>query len=150
MDFKEILERWENSPSGKKAVDDSRFSLIIKEKEDGLHTSEHRFKNDGLNKSSMKHLPIEDSIDLHGMTGEEASDFLRSFLASSVSRKLRKVRIVHGKGLHSPDGKAVLRDIVYRELSQSKCVRAYQRTSPADGGGGAVWVILKNEMVNVN
>ncbi|MDD3997946.1 MAG: Smr/MutS family protein [Sphaerochaetaceae bacterium] len=145
MDFKEILERWENSPSGRKAVDDSRFSRIIKEKEDGLHDSRHRFTKDGLNKSDFKRLVIEDSIDLHGMTGDEAIDFLRNFLAGAASRKLRKIRIVHGKGLHSQDGRAVLRDIVYRELSQSKYVRAFQKTAPADGGSGAVWVVLKFE-----
>ena len=68
---------------------------------------------------------------------------VNDFLSESVGKHLQKVRIVHGRGLHSPDGKAVLKDIVVELMEKSPYVRAYGNPSPAEGGTGAVWIILQ-------
>lgn len=143
MDFKDILEQWEQSPEGRKAVDDSRFSRILKEKEAGLRsTSEHKGQASAAERAWMKNLPFQDSLDLHGHTSEEAALLIERFISDSMASGYRKVLIVHGKGLHSPDGKGVLKQVVQQCLKNSAHVQSYGKAAPADGGNGAVWVVL--------
>jgi DNA-nicking Smr family endonuclease len=40
---------------------------------------------------------IDDEIDLHGLSAPQARDALRSFLSEATDRRLRCVRVVHGK-----------------------------------------------------
>ncbi|MFA7643570.1 MAG: Smr/MutS family protein [Sphaerochaetaceae bacterium] len=147
MDFQDILEQWEKSQEGRKAADDSRFSHIMREKDAGLHQSEHRkgsgYKTGKASLGPLKSMRAQDELDLHGHTGAEAKELVSAFLAESVTKRLQKVRIVHGRGLHSPDGKAVLKDVVDEVLRSSPYVRAYGKTPPSEGGSGAVWVILQ-------
>jgi DNA-nicking Smr family endonuclease len=51
------------------------------------------------------------------------------------------VRIVHGKGLHSPQG-PVLKGMVERLLSQRADVLAYASPPAAHGGTGALLALL--------
>ena len=87
-------------------------------------------------------LKIEDSIDLHGLTIQEAETALGSFIEGAHKEGLRKVLIIHGKGHHSKNG-PVLGAWVKKYLDS--CRRA-GKTGQADkrhGGSGATWVILK-------
>jgi DNA-nicking Smr family endonuclease len=84
---------------------------------------------------------IEDEIDLHAMSERAAEDLLRRFLAEARDAAHHCVRIVHGKGLHSPQG-PVLKGLVERVLSQRADVLAYASPPPAHGGAGAVLVLL--------
>jgi DNA-nicking Smr family endonuclease len=52
------------------------------------------------------------------------------------------VRIVHGKGLHSESGVPVLKNLVDRVLRQRADVLAFHSAPPAQGGHGAVLVLL--------
>lgn len=85
------------------------------------------------------------SVDLHGNTLEEARDRLDRFLQSCLAHHIRCVRIVHGKGYGSKDGEPVLKQTVRRWLSQMADVIAYVECSEADGGSGAVQVLLRVE-----
>ena len=150
MDFKEILEQWETSTEGKKAAGDSRFSHIIKEKEahyDSLYTKgdvkKGTYKTGKASLGSLKRKADEDVLDLHGYTSTEANELLEEFLRKSVSAGLQKVRIVHGRGLHSQDGIGVLKKVVIGQLKKSKYVRAYGNAPPEMGGSGATWVVLQ-------
>jgi DNA-nicking Smr family endonuclease len=148
MDFKDILEQWEATPEGKKAAEDSRFSRMMKEKEASLRQGEltpGRFGY-GTGKASLgtlKSKKPQAELDLHGITGDEARKLVSEFLQDSVSKRLQKVRIVHGRGLHSREGRSVLRDVVEELLKNSPLVRAYGNPPPAEGGTGAVWIILQ-------
>jgi DNA-nicking Smr family endonuclease len=56
------------------------------------------------------------------------------------------VLVVHGKGQHSPRGMGVLRGEIAAWLSQgasSEHVAAFATSSVADGGEGAVYVLLR-------
>ncbi len=59
--------------------------------------------------------PPQAEYDCHGLTAVAAEKALRHFLAQADRSRLRTVRIVTGKGLHSPNG-PVLRDLVEGEL----------------------------------
>ncbi|MDD2296233.1 MAG: Smr/MutS family protein [Sphaerochaetaceae bacterium] len=148
MDFKDILEQWESSSEGQKAAGNGRFSHILQEKEEGLHQPKAHKDRGGYRtgKASMgrlKSMRPQAELDLHGFTGEESRLMVHDFLKESVTKRLQKVRIVHGRGLHSVDGKAVIRDVVVEELQNSPYVRAYGNPPPVEGGSGAVWVILQ-------
>ena len=52
------------------------------------------------------------------------------------------VRIVHGKGLHSESGVPVLKNLVDRVLRQRADVLAFHSAPGAQGGHGAVLVLL--------
>jgi DNA-nicking Smr family endonuclease len=148
MDFKDILEQWESSPEGQKAVEEGRFSHVLKEKEEGFHEKAHPgvradFPTGRAALGYFKNLETQESLDLHGRTSDEAQRLVEEFLKESYRQRLVKVRIVHGRGLHSPDGRAVLKDVVMRILKRSPLVRATGVASPSEGGSGAVWVILQ-------
>lgn len=85
---------------------------------------------------------IEREIDLHGLTVAEAKQALRHFLIAALSAGVRCVRIVHGKGLRSGHRGPVLKAAVSGVLRRSGAVLAYVSARPADGGTGAVYVLL--------
>ena len=63
--------------------------------------------------------PAQEDLDLHGKTGPEAERKTTAFIRTTASLKLRTVRIITGKGLHS-DGPAVLPDVVETKLKELK------------------------------
>lgn len=86
--------------------------------------------------------PIGASLDLHGSTLEDARERFERFLSSCLTHDVKCVRIVHGKGYGSPNGDAVLKATVRRWLTQIAEVIAYVECAEADGGAGAVQVLL--------
>jgi DNA-nicking Smr family endonuclease len=86
---------------------------------------------------------VQDQLDLHGATRVEAQPLLVEFLAHALKRGLRCVRIVHGKGLGSPGREPVLKGLVRNWLAQRAEVLAYCQARAAEGGAGALVVLLK-------
>lgn len=87
--------------------------------------------------------PIQNEIDLHGMTAAEARDMLTDFIAECSAAGLKCVRVIHGKGLGSgPDG-PVLKKGVNHWLRQWEQVLAFCSTQPQHGGTGAIYVLLR-------
>lgn len=88
-------------------------------------------------------LEIEAECDLHGLTARKAEREVLRFVRDCQQDGLRWVRIIAGKGLHSRDGKATLRDHVIASLSQraaSRFVLAF-RTAPMRLGGTGAFVV---------
>ncbi|MBV2163679.1 MAG: Smr/MutS family protein, partial [Comamonas sp.] len=82
-------------------------------------------------------------LDLHGLRVEQARHALLSFLDECQEHGIRCVRIVHGKGLGSPGKVPVLKAKVLRWLVQKREVLAFVQARPADGGAGALVVLLQ-------
>lgn len=89
------------------------------------------------------HWTVQGELDLHRLTSLQARDALADFLADARVRGWRCVRVVHGKGLSSPNREPVLKSKVRRWLSQWDEVLAYCEAPKHGGGGGAVMVLLK-------
>ena len=85
---------------------------------------------------------IQAELDLHGLRSDEARERLGAFIRESSRHGIRCVRVVHGKGLGSPGKAPVLKNKVHRWLVQKKEVLAFVQAKPADGGAGAVVVLL--------
>jgi DNA-nicking Smr family endonuclease len=98
---------------------------------------------DILRKLRRTHWVIQDHLDLHGLTGDEAIAATAEFLAECKRRGLRCVRIVHGKGLGSRGREPVLKRRVRRALMRRSEVLAYVEPRPVHGGSGAVVVLLE-------
>lgn len=86
---------------------------------------------------------VDDEIDLHGLSAPRARDALRHFLKEATDRRLRCVRVVHGKGRRSGPRGPVLKHVVNGWLCRSNAVMAFASTRPVDGGTGAVYVLLR-------
>jgi DNA-nicking Smr family endonuclease len=85
---------------------------------------------------------IEAEIDLHGLRQHAAQEALRQFLNDCLRRGLHCVRVIHGKGLRSGPAGPVLKLLVHHWLRKVENVAAFAAARPADGGSGAVYVLL--------
>lgn len=86
---------------------------------------------------------IQAQLDLHGLRRDQAREALNQFFKVAVQRRLRCVRVIHGKGHGSPGRTPVLKDKVKRWLVQKEEVMAYVQARPSDGGHGALVVLLR-------
>ncbi|KRB88973.1 Smr/MutS family protein [Noviherbaspirillum sp. Root189] len=98
---------------------------------------------DTLRKLRRGHWVIQAQLDLHGLRREEAREALAEFLRNAVKRGIRCVRIIHGKGLGSVNKEPVLKSKVRSWLVQKEEVIAFCQARAADGGAGALVVLLK-------
>jgi DNA-nicking Smr family endonuclease len=68
---------------------------------------------------------------------------LSEFIRQAQRQGLRCLRVVHGKGLGSPGKTPVLKSKVHSWLVQKNQVMAFVQAKPAEGGAGALLVLLK-------
>ena len=85
---------------------------------------------------------VQDEIDLHGLSADQARAALAEFLQEAGAGGLRCVRVIHGKGLRSGPGGPVIKRRIGRWLRRREDVLAFCSTRPADGGTGALYVLL--------
>jgi DNA-nicking Smr family endonuclease len=98
---------------------------------------------DILRKLRRTHWVIQDDLDLHGLTGDEAVAETAVFLAEARRRGLRCVRIIHGKGLRSVGREPVLRKRIRKILTRRDEVLAFVEPRNVHGGSGAVVVLIE-------
>ena len=85
---------------------------------------------------------IQGQIDLHGLRRDDARETLNQFIKDAHKTGWRCVRVVHGKGLGSPGKTPVLKGRVQSWLIQKNQVLAFVQARPAQGGAGALVVLL--------
>ncbi len=149
MTFEEILHQWERKkkktpPRGLQGSRPSPMEEWLdqypphKEEEDG------RVVKKRVSRRKILSMPVQDSLDLHGLRKKDVEEELHLFLTSAHRRGFKKVLIIHGKGLHSKGGVSVLTPVVEELLRESSVVLDFGRGKSQDGGSGATWVALKN------
>ena len=87
--------------------------------------------------------PVTGRRDLHGVTTTEALASVRRFVDNSRHTGHRCICIIHGRGLHSEGGIAILKSRVRECLRTHLAVLAYADAPRSDGGPGAVYVLLR-------
>jgi len=106
------------------------------------------FRRPGIGEDVIKKLRRgewvpQDKVDLHGMRSDEAREALANFLRRSVRNGVRCVRVIHGKGIGSPDKLPVLKGKVRSWLVQKEEVIAFVQARESQGGAGALMVLLR-------
>ncbi len=86
---------------------------------------------------------IQREIDLHGLRRDDAREALAAFIREAHRHGIRCVRVVHGKGLGSPGKTPVLKGKVQSWLVQKQEVMAFVQARAAEGGAGALVVLLR-------
>ncbi len=132
--FADIYDRW---AAEQRQEEESRLEQAVAEKEPETKAFPQ------IELSKLRQMLPQVTLDLHGLTAEEASRSVRDFLQDSHRNGLRKVCVIHGKGLHAPQGQGVLKDVVLQEIDRSKLVREFATPSARYGGSGVLWLILK-------
>ena len=85
------------------------------------------------------------TLDLHGFGVRDAQTVTAHFVRHAAARGEPVVRIVYGKGLGSPGGRGVLRDVIPHWLDHDGAVwvERYERLPDASGADGSVKVWLR-------
>jgi DNA-nicking Smr family endonuclease len=86
---------------------------------------------------------IQGEVDLHGLRRDEARAALTAFIRDAERMGWRCVRVVHGKGHGSPGREPVLKHRVHGWLVQKAAVLAFTQARAAEGGSGALVVLLR-------
>lgn len=89
---------------------------------------------------------IQGALDLHGLSLDEAREAVEEFIANMSRGRSCCVKIIHGRGINSPSGTAILKEHLQRWLAtrrMSRHVVAYASAPFTDGGVGAVYVLLR-------
>ncbi len=109
---------------------------------------EESFRRPGVRTQVLRRLrrglyPIEDELDLHGLSQAEARDRLAEFIAFHRNAGHRCLRVIHGKGYRSGARGPILKIAVNSWLRRHGDVMAFTRARSIDGGTGAVYVLLR-------
>ena len=104
----------------------------------------------GIDRTSARRMQrgqayIEDRLDLHGLSQEQAQKEVKAFISSAVQKNFRHVLIITGKGR---DGHGILREKVPEWLKGAPLcyhLNAISYAQPKDGGKGALYIRLKRQ-----
>lgn len=116
-----------------------------------LDTDEHlSFRRSGIGTDVTRKLrrgdwSIQRQLDLHGLRRDDAREALGQFIREAHKHGIRCVRVIHGKGLGSPGKAPILKSRVHSWLVQKNEVLAFVQAKPADGGAGALVVLLSGQ-----
>jgi DNA-nicking Smr family endonuclease len=90
--------------------------------------------------------PLQNFIDLHGLTKQEAQERVNEFILESYRSGLRCVLVVHGRGHNSENHIPILKERLPHWLTRGparKIVLAFSTARPYDGGTGALYILLR-------
>ena len=104
----------------------------------------------GIDRTSARRMQrgqayIEDRLDLHGLSQEQAQKEVKAFISSAVQKNFRHVLIITGKGR---DGHGILREKVpewLKDVPLCYHLNAISYAQPKDGGKGALYIRLKRQ-----
>ncbi|QEN05014.1 hypothetical protein EW093_09930 [Thiospirochaeta perfilievii] len=153
MGFDDILNQWEstkglkkeptNTPKKvKKVVSMSSFLDMYPPDEDSGEGIPEKM-TPRQKRRNYRRMKPQETLDLHGFSLAAGIIELKDFLYRCKKRKIEKILIIHGKGLHSPNGDSVLRDGVIGELKALSFIGEIGHPSEKEGGAGATWAVIK-------
>lgn len=108
----------------------------------------HGFRRKLMQRLRKGKFPVQDYVDLHGLTKQEAERQVRDFLLQSHRMGLRCVLVVHGRGRNSENHIPVLKEHLPMWLTRGavkKIILAFSTARPYDGGTGAIYILLKKK-----
>ena len=134
--------------------DHDPYAPLPSESEPSPSASAHiEFQHPSLAPQTLRRLRqgkhrIAATLDLHGCHVEAARQRVAWLLQQPASGRYPGeavcVRIIHGQGYNSPHGQSKLKHLLSIWLPQSARVLAFCPARPADGGQGAMYVLLRS------
>lgn len=124
---------------------DDEYDTGLLERGDELLYARPGVQKQTIRKLRRGQYKIEAELDMHGMTVAMANEALSGFLRQCAVRSHRCVRIIHGKGIGSANRQPVLKNKLNQWLLKSDKVLAFCSARPADGGTGAIYLLLKRK-----
>ena len=109
-------------------------------------------------KNYQKKIIKSDKIDLHGYSLEEANKAVEKFILASFKKKVSKLTVITGKGLHSQNNKdpyvskdfGILKysvpEYILKNTSLMKVINKLEDAKIEDGGTGAFYIYLKKNI----
>jgi DNA-nicking Smr family endonuclease len=88
---------------------------------------------------------MDRELNLRGRTVKEARSLLKRFLEEAAGDNCTRVKVIHGKGMRSPDGFSVVRDAVTMELEKALVegrIRDFRLGNIGEGGAGVTLIWL--------
>jgi len=113
-----------------------------------LDSPPDEYTANGIARQSLRRLargywPVQARMDMHGLHSDAARRTLQIFLHKALEQRSRCVLVIHGKGLNSKSGEAILKLRTRHWLMQHTSVLAYCDAPPQLGGSGAAIILLK-------
>lgn len=104
------------------------------------------FSRPGIQDKTLRNLRngkynVEATLDLHGMTVNQAREALYHFLLRCQQKNIQYVLVIHGKGRSSSS--PILKNKVNHWLRQTEHVLAFCSANIRDGLSGSLYVLLK-------
>ncbi len=99
-----------------------------------------------MERLSQGAFPIQDHLDLHGLSLADALEEVNRFVDGAAARGFRHVLVVHGRGKGSPGGVPVLKQALTAWLEHKRFARkvlAFCTARAIDGGAGAMYLLLR-------
>lgn len=121
---------------------DNAFDPGVIEVGDEIHYLKDGQPSRVLKRLRRGYYSIRAEIDLHQMSASVARSAINGFLDEAKRNHELCVRIVHGKGLRSSSRGPVLKRLVDQMLRKRGDVIAFSSALPAQGGTGALLVLL--------
>lgn len=121
----------------------SELKAPPKKGEDVKRLEQERIRRSRLRKK--QEIELGATLDLHGKRVSEALEELGQFVARCYAKGIHTVMIITGKGLHSNQGKSVLRPEVENWIKRKgkRLIRSYAEAPRAYGGRGAFVLYLR-------
>ena len=135
-----------------------KFFVTSKDKEDWLSYTRNPkdiHSKEENNKKKYNENFFSKSLDLHGLSLDEANKVTKNFITECSEKGYRKLIIITGKGLRSKkyedpyvsDKTSILKnsipDYIYNDPDLSTIVDKISKAEQKDGGDGAIYVFLK-------
>ena len=140
MDFGKILDQW-NKKAGPVYDKDAEFAALTA----GIPG---KSTSDASRRKRLLHKSPEATIDLHGLSRDEAWDALTAFFDDAKTKGLEKVLVIHGKGNHSSEtgssaDTGVLKKMVREFIERCPFAGESGYSNSRSGGDGSSWILLK-------
>ena len=133
MDFAQILSQYE------KMQEKNGVKNIIVDKD--LNSQKEEENKKAKSTQYAKNLPVDATLDLHGLTQDEAWNSMQIFTENCIRKGYKKILFIHGKGNHSQD--PVLGKMVRLFIEQNPKLGKSAHPDARLGGSGATWVLIK-------
>jgi len=127
MDFGNILDEWQRRGKGSIPNKDAQLEKTPSPAE--------------IRRRLLKKRP-DATIDLHGLTRDEAWISLEEFFKNAERENFEKLMIIHGKGNHT-GGESAIKLMVRNFLERSPIAGQSGQCKANEGGSGATWVLIK-------